>query len=137
MSPGRPHGECAARREQVICGRRAAPESVLVPTVSKQSKALCAWMREGRTERSADRRSRKRIRKFLDPVTSPRDGADIDDDRRVERRRSGWSVSGNATIDIPKRSPDVVVLKWIAVPALAVPRDGAISSANASLGVDA
>jgi PAS domain-containing protein len=58
----------------------------------------------------------------------PRDGAGMDDDRRVERRRNGRS--GDSPTDILTRLPAVVVLERMPVPTLAVARDGIILFAN-------
>jgi PAS domain S-box-containing protein len=58
----------------------------------------------------------------------PRDGAGVDGDRRVERRRSG--SSGDSPTDILTRLPAVVALERIPVPTLALARDGIILFAN-------
>jgi PAS domain S-box-containing protein len=58
----------------------------------------------------------------------PRDGAGIDGGQRIERRRNG--SSGDSPMDILTRLPAVVVLERIAVPALAMARDGIILFAN-------
>jgi PAS domain S-box-containing protein len=58
----------------------------------------------------------------------PRDGAGVDGNRRVERRRNG--SPGDLPMDILTRLPAVVVLERIAVPALAMARDGIILFAN-------
>ena len=56
------------------------------------------------------------------------DGAGIDGGRWVERRRTGRS--GDSPMDILTRLPAVVVLERIAVPTLAMARDGIILFAN-------
>src|SRR5271166_628711 len=56
------------------------------------------------------------------------DGADMDGGRRIERRRNGRS--GDSPMDVLTRLPAVVVLERIAVPALAMARDGIILFAN-------
>ncbi len=58
----------------------------------------------------------------------PGDGAGIDGDRRVERRRS--SRSGDSPMDVLTRLPAVVVLERLPVPTLAMARDGIILFAN-------
>lgn len=58
----------------------------------------------------------------------PRDGAGVDGNRRVERRRNGGS--GDSPMDILTRLPAVVVLERIPVPSLAMARDGIILFAN-------
>src|SRR5271170_2666607 len=58
----------------------------------------------------------------------PCDGADMDDNRRVERRRNGGS--GDSPTDILTRLPAVVVLERMPVPTLAMARDGNILFAN-------
>ena len=58
----------------------------------------------------------------------PRDGAGMDGDRRVERRRN--ESSGDSPTDILTRLPAVVVLERIPVPTLAMARDGIILFAN-------
>ena len=58
----------------------------------------------------------------------PRDGAGMDGDRRIERRRSG--SSGDSPMDILMRLPAVVVLERLPVPTLAMARDGIILFAN-------
>ncbi len=58
----------------------------------------------------------------------PRDGAGMDGDRRVERRRNGGS--GDSPMDILTRLPAVVVLERVPVPTLAMARDGIILFAN-------
>ena len=58
----------------------------------------------------------------------PRDGAGMDGDRRVERRRNGRS--GDSPADILTRLPAVVVLERLPVPTLAMARDGIILFAN-------
>ena len=58
----------------------------------------------------------------------PGDGAGVDGDRRVERRRSG--SSGDSPTDILTRLPAVVALERILVPTLALARDGIILFAN-------
>ncbi len=57
-----------------------------------------------------------------------RDGAGVDGDRRVERRRNGRS--GDSPADVLTRLPAVVVLERIPVPSLAMARDGIILFAN-------
>jgi PAS domain-containing protein len=57
-----------------------------------------------------------------------RDGAGMDGDRRVERRRTGGS--DDSPTDILTRLPAVVVLERLPVPSLAVARDGIILFAN-------
>ncbi len=59
---------------------------------------------------------------------NPADGAGMDDDQRVERRRNG--SSGDSPMDILTRLPAVVVLERIPVPTLAMARDGIILFAN-------
>ena len=59
---------------------------------------------------------------------SPRDGAGIDDNLRIERRRN--ARSGDSPMDILTRLPAVVVLERIPVPSLAMARDGIILFAN-------
>ena len=59
---------------------------------------------------------------------SPRNGAGMDGDRRVERRRKGRS--GDSPMDILRRLPAVVVLERIPLPALAMARNGIIVFAN-------
>ena len=58
----------------------------------------------------------------------PRDGAGMDGNRRVERRRNG--SPGDSPMDILTRLPAVVVLERIPVPSLAMARDGIILFAN-------
>ena len=58
----------------------------------------------------------------------PCDGAGMDGSRRVERRRNGSSA--DSPMDILTRLPAVVVLERIAVPTLAMARDGIILFAN-------
>ena len=58
----------------------------------------------------------------------PRDGAGMDGNRRMERRRNGRS--GDSPADILTRLPAVVVLERIPVPTLAIARDGIILFAN-------
>ena len=58
----------------------------------------------------------------------PRDGAGMDGDRRVERRRNGGS--GDSPMDVLMRLPAVVVLERIPVPTLAIAQDGIILFAN-------
>jgi PAS domain S-box-containing protein len=58
----------------------------------------------------------------------PRDDAGIDGDRRIERRRN--VRSGDSPTDILTQLPTVVVLERIAVPTLAMARDGIILFAN-------
>ena len=48
--------------------------------------------------------------------------------RRIERRRKG--ISGDSPMDILTRLPAVVVLERVAVPTLAIARDGTILFAN-------
>ena len=59
-----------------------------------------------------------------------RDGAGMDGNRRVERRRNGGS--GDSPMDVLTRLPAVVVLERLPVPTLAVTRDGIILFANAA-----
>jgi PAS domain-containing protein len=63
-----------------------------------------------------------------DSPSHPRDGALLDGDRRVERRRNG--SPGDSPTDILKRLPAVVVLERLPVPTLAMARDGIILFAN-------
>jgi PAS domain S-box-containing protein len=58
----------------------------------------------------------------------PRDGAGTDGDRRIERRRNGWS--GDSPMEILTRLTAVVVLERLPVPSLAMTRDGIIVFAN-------
>jgi PAS domain-containing protein len=58
----------------------------------------------------------------------PRDGAGVDGNRPVERRRNGRS--GDSPMDILTRFPAVVVLERIPVPSLAMAQDGIILFAN-------
>ncbi len=58
----------------------------------------------------------------------PRDGAGMDGSGRIERRRNGGS--GDSPTDILRRLPAVVVLERLAVPSLAMGRDGIILFAN-------
>jgi PAS domain S-box-containing protein len=58
----------------------------------------------------------------------PRDGGGMDGSRRIERRRNGRS--GDSPMDVLTRLPAVVVLERIAVPSLAMARDGIILFAN-------
>jgi PAS domain S-box-containing protein len=58
----------------------------------------------------------------------PRDGAGMDGGRRIERRCNG--SSGDSPMDILTRLPAVVVLQRIAVPSVAMARDGIILFAN-------
>jgi PAS domain S-box-containing protein len=60
--------------------------------------------------------------------SQPSDGAGVDDNRRVERRRNGGS--GDLPTDILNRLPAVVVLERFPVPTLAITRDGTILFAN-------
>ena len=57
-----------------------------------------------------------------------RDGAGMDGSRRMERRRNGGS--GDSPMDVLMRLPAVVVLERLAVPSLAMARDGVILFAN-------
>ena len=63
-----------------------------------------------------------------DSHSYPRDGALMDGDRRVERRRNG--SSGDSPTDILTRLPAVVMLERVPVPTLAMARDGTILFAN-------
>ena len=58
----------------------------------------------------------------------PRDGALMDSDRRVERRRSGGP--GDSPMDNLGRLPAAVALERLPVPTLAMSRDGIILFAN-------
>jgi PAS domain S-box-containing protein len=58
----------------------------------------------------------------------PGDGAGVDGNRRVERRRNGRS--GDSPMEILTRLPAVVVLERVPVPSLAMARDGIILFAN-------
>ena len=58
----------------------------------------------------------------------PGDGAGMEGDRRMERRRNGGS--GDSPMDILTRLPAVVMLERIPVPTLAIARDGIILFAN-------
>ena len=58
----------------------------------------------------------------------PRDGALMDSDRRVERRRSGGP--GDSPMDNLGRLPAAVALERLPVPTLAMSRDGVILFAN-------
>ena len=58
----------------------------------------------------------------------PGDGAGVDGNRRVERRRNG--MSGDSPMDVLTRLPAVVVLERLPVPTLAMARDGIILFAN-------
>jgi PAS domain S-box-containing protein len=58
----------------------------------------------------------------------PSDGAGMDGNRRMERRRN--VRSGDSPADILTRLPAVVVLERIPVPTLAISRDGTILFAN-------
>jgi len=58
----------------------------------------------------------------------PRDGAGMDDNRRMERRRN--RTSDDSPMDILTRLPAVVMLERIPVPTLAMARDGIILFAN-------
>jgi PAS domain S-box-containing protein len=58
----------------------------------------------------------------------PGDGAGMDDNRRVERRRNG--TSGDSPMDVLTRLPAMVVLERVPVPTLAMARDGIILFAN-------
>jgi PAS domain-containing protein len=58
----------------------------------------------------------------------PRDGALMDGDRRVERRRSG--PPGDSPMDNLSRFPAALALKRLPVPTLAMSRDGIILFAN-------
>src|SRR5208283_609146 len=62
------------------------------------------------------------------PNAHRRDGAGMDGDRRVERRRNG--SPGDFPTDILTRLPALVVLERIPVPTLAMARDGIILFAN-------
>ena len=55
-------------------------------------------------------------------------GLGTDASRRIERRRKG--ISGDSPMDILTRLPAVVVLERVAVPTLAITRDGTILFAN-------
>ena len=57
-----------------------------------------------------------------------RNGAGLDGRQWVERRRNG--SSGDSPLDVLMRLPAVVVLERIAIPALAMARDGIILFAN-------
>jgi PAS domain S-box-containing protein len=59
-----------------------------------------------------------------------RDGAAIDGNQPVERRRNG--NAGDAPMDILTRLPAVVMLERIPVPTLAMTRDGTILFANSA-----
>ena len=63
-----------------------------------------------------------------DSPSHPCDGALMDDDRRVERRRNG--SSGDSPTDLLRRLPAVVVLERLPVPTLAMAQDGTILFAN-------
>jgi hypothetical protein len=58
----------------------------------------------------------------------PREGAGMDGNRRMERRREGRS--GGSAITIVTRLPAVVVLERVPVPALAIARDRIILFAS-------
>ena len=58
----------------------------------------------------------------------PRDGAGMEGNRRMERRRNGGP--GDSPMDVLTRLPAVVVLERVPVPALAMARDGIILFAN-------
>jgi PAS domain-containing protein len=58
----------------------------------------------------------------------PPDGAGMDGDRRIERRRNGRS--GDSPMDVLTGLPAVVVLERIPVPSVAMARDGIILFAN-------
>jgi len=58
----------------------------------------------------------------------PRDGAGMDDNRQMERRRN--RTSDDSPMDILTRLPAVVMLERIPVPTLAMARDGIILFAN-------
>jgi len=58
----------------------------------------------------------------------PSDGAGVDRNRRIERRRN--ERSGDSPTDILTRLPAVVVLERISVPTLAIVQDGTILFAN-------
>ena len=58
----------------------------------------------------------------------PRDGAGMDGSGRIERRRNGGS--GDSPMDVLMRLPAVVVLERLAVPSVAMARDGMILFAN-------
>ena len=58
----------------------------------------------------------------------PREGTGVDGGRRVERRRQGGP--DDSPMDILMRLPAVVVLERVAVPSLAMTRDGIILFAN-------
>ena len=60
----------------------------------------------------------------------PSDGAGMDGNRRIERRRNGRP--GDSSKDILTRLPAVVVLERIPIPTLALARDGTILSANSA-----
>ncbi len=57
-----------------------------------------------------------------------RESAGVDRSRRVERRRNGGS--GDSPMDMLTRLPALVVLERVAVPSLAMARDGIILFAN-------
>lgn len=58
----------------------------------------------------------------------PSDGAGVDGNRRIERRRNGGSA--DLPTDILTRLPAVVVLERFPIPTLAITRDGTILFAN-------
>ena len=58
----------------------------------------------------------------------PRNGAGLDGSARVERRRNGGP--GDSPMDVLRRLPAVVVLERLAVPSVAMARDGIILFAN-------
>jgi PAS domain S-box-containing protein len=58
----------------------------------------------------------------------PSDGAGVDGNRRIERRRNGGSA--DLPTDILRRLPAVVVLERFPIPTLAITRDGTILFAN-------
>jgi PAS domain S-box-containing protein len=60
----------------------------------------------------------------------PRDGAGVDGDRRIERRRN--ARSGDSPMDVLTRLPAVLMLERVPVPVLAMARDGIILFANTS-----
>ena len=71
---------------------------------------------------------REIVPESLDTVTYPRDGAGMGGNRRIERRRN--EKSGDSPMDILTRLPAVVVLERVAVPTVAIARDGIILFAN-------
>ena len=70
---------------------------------------------------------RQAPRNSLDTVMCSREGDGLGGDRRVERRNEKPSDS---PMDVLARLPAVVVLERVAVPALAMARDGTIVFAN-------